>query len=87
MVDPAPAPTPGPISRKVRFVTFATYLGFAALLAVIQGVTNNTDVIVSFLPPWASVFITPLVPALIALVTGWATKHAPQDLNLAVKRR
>lgn len=83
MVDPAP----NPIARKVKFATLMTYILFAAILAGIQVVTNNTDVIVSFLPPWAAVFITPLVPALIALVTGWATKHAPQDLNLAVKGR
>lgn len=89
MVDPAPNPAPvtTQVSRKVKFTTFITYLGFAAILAVVQAVTNNTDAILSFLPPWAGVFVTPLVPAIIAFVTGYVTKHAPQDLNLAVKGR
>lgn len=85
MVDPAPNPTP--VARKVRFITLVTYIGFAAVLAVTQAITNNTDAILSFLPPWAAVFVAPLVPAIIAFITGWETKHAPQDLNLAVVKK
>lgn len=85
MVDPAPDPKP--VARKVKFVTIVTYIGFAAVLAITQAVTNNTDALLSFLPPWAAVFVAPLVPAIIAFITGWETKHAPGDLNLAVKRR
>ena len=75
------------VARKVKFSSAAAYLGFAGLLAIVQVVTNNQDLIVSFLPPWATVFIAPLVPAVLAFITGWETKHAPQDLNLAVKKR
>lgn len=86
MVNPAPAPATG-MARKVKMAALMTYLLFAGLLAICKAAGMNVDVIISAFPDWANVFVTPLVPAIITAVTGWVTKHAPQDLNLAVKER
>lgn len=89
MVDPAPTPTPSPNApgRKVTIASFVTYVLFTGLLAIVQALGANVNVLISALPGWANVFITPLAPVVIMLITGWVTKHAPQDLSLPVKQR
>lgn len=90
MNAPLPVPTPVAVNpaqptRKVTWASIASYLGGVALLGAVQGISGHLDVLSAGLPPWANIIITPLIPAVIAFLTGYATQHAPNDVLLPTK--
>lgn len=85
-VVPPPAASvvsPGQPTRKVTFASLGAYLAGVAGLAVVNAVGGHIDVLSAALPSWANMVLTPVVPGLIAFVTGYITKHAPNDVLLA----
>lgn len=69
-----------PVETKVKVATIATYLGSLALLAILNGITSTN--LVAGLPDVIEVFVAPMLPAAITLVTGYLAKHTPRpDLS------
>lgn len=54
----------------------ATYVGLTVLLAVLNALTDPD--LRTGLPGWAEVFVVPLVPALVTLVSGYLSKDPRQ---------
>lgn len=67
----------GPVERKVTVATVASYLGFVALLAVLNAVADAN--LISELPDVAEIFLAPVLPTLITFVSGYAAKHTPRN--------
>jgi hypothetical protein len=70
------APPKRPIEIKVKVATVATYLGSLAALAVLNGITSTN--LVAGLPDVIEVFVAPLIPAAITLVSGYVARHTPR---------
>lgn len=70
---------------KVKAGTAGAYLGLLALLAPLQAIQANLDLI-AFLPDWLETLAIPLVPGLIVYVAGYVTKHEPRP-DLPVGQR
>lgn len=70
-----PTATPT-IEGKVKAAAVASYLGLVALLAILNGVADTN--LVSALPDVVEVLVAPILPAAIALVAGYVTKHTPR---------
>lgn len=54
----------------------ATYVGLTVLLAVLNGLADPD--LRTGLPGWVEVFVAPLVPALVTLVSGYLAKDPPK---------
>lgn len=81
MTNATPAPAPA-VETKVKAASVATYLGLAALLAVLNGIADTN--LVSGLPDVIEVLVAPVIPAAIALVAGYVTRHTPRpDLPMS----
>jgi hypothetical protein len=65
------------VEAKVKASTAAAYLGLLAVLAPLQAVQANLDLI-EFLPDWLETLAVPLLPGLITYVAGYATRHEPR---------
>lgn len=65
------------VEAKVKAGTAGAYLGLLALLAPLQAIQANLDLI-AFLPDWLETLAIPLVPGLIVYVSGYVTKHEPR---------
>jgi hypothetical protein len=65
------------VEPKVKAATVGGYLGLLALLAPLQAVQADLDLI-SVLPDWLETFLVPLVPGLVTYVSGYVAKHAPR---------
>ncbi|MCZ7376557.1 hypothetical protein [Micromonospora sp. WMMC250] len=71
------SPTPAaPVETKVKVATIFTYLGSLALLAILNGITSTN--LIAGLPDVIEVFVAPMVPAAITLVSGYLAKHTPR---------
>ncbi|MER7363264.1 hypothetical protein [Nonomuraea wenchangensis] len=71
-----------PIERKVTAATVGSYLGLVAVLAVLQTLNADLDLIRA-LPDWLESLTIPLLPGLITWVSGFKAKHtARPDLPL-----
>ncbi|GAB2918799.1 hypothetical protein GCM10027203_18150 [Nonomuraea fastidiosa] len=71
-----------PVEAKVKAATAGSYLGLVAVLAVLQAVNADLDLI-SFLPDWLESLAVPLLPGLITWVSGYKAKHtARPDLPM-----
>ena len=78
-------PTSAPVEKKVTAATIGSYLGFAALLAVLNGVADAN--LVTALPDVVEVLVAPMIPAAITLVAGYVARHTPRpDLGLRARR-
>jgi hypothetical protein len=78
---PATPVVPGQPTRKVTAASVGTWLGGVALLAILQAVGAH-PLVLPGLPDWVDVLVAPLVPAAVAFVSGYVTKHAPNDVQL-----
>lgn len=68
------------VETKVKVGTVASYLGSAAVLAVI-GASQNSEVL-SGLPDWLTAILIPLLPALATGAAAYKAKHTPRpDLD------
>lgn len=65
----------GSAGRKVTWSSAGSYLGGVALLAVLQAVQQDAD-LVAALPDPIEVFTVPLLPSLIAFVAGYLARHS-----------
>ncbi|MCF2130101.1 holin [Strepomyces sp. STD 3.1] len=66
-----------PVEKKVSAATAGTYVGSTALLAGLEAVEDQAE-LVSWLPPGLAPFVLALVPAAITFVSGWVAKHSPR---------
>lgn len=74
-INPAPA-TGAPLEPKVQVMTIVTYLVSLVLLGLGELIQNGT--LLQLVPPgyaWVTVLLTPLIPALLTLIAGYATRH------------
>jgi hypothetical protein len=65
-----------PVETKVKAAGVATYLGLAALLGLLNGVTDIN--LVQALPDALEVFLAPMIPTAITTVTSYMAKHTPR---------
>jgi hypothetical protein len=63
-----------PVERKVTASAAGSYLGLVAILAVLQAVNADLDLI-AWLPDWLESLAVPLLPGLITWVSGYRTAH------------
>ncbi|MFI6886742.1 hypothetical protein [Streptosporangium canum] len=71
-----------PVERKVTAAAAGSYLGLLAGLTVLQTVQADLDLL-SFLPDVVETLLIPLLPGLVAYVSGFVAKHtARPDLPL-----
>lgn len=63
-----------PVERKVSAATMASYFGGVGLLAILQAVSADANLI-GGLPDAVEVFALPLVTSGITFVAGWLAKH------------
>lgn len=63
-----------PVERKVTVATAGSYLGLVAVLAVLQTINADLDLI-AILPDWLESLTIPLLPGLITWVSGYKAKH------------
>lgn len=66
-----------PIEKKVTWGSVGAYLGGIAIMAVLNAVSSDGG-LVSALPDWLEVFVIPVVPAMVAFISGWIAKHTPR---------
>lgn len=74
MTAPRPAP---PVETKVKVTSTMTYLCTVALLAVLQAVSDDPNML-SPLPDWAEVPLVAILPTVIVLLAGIGAKHTPR---------
>lgn len=75
---PITTPTNRP-TRKVTVASIAAYLGFVGIDGILEAVHAH-PMLIAGAPSWVTILITPLIPAALAFVGGWLTRHAPRDL-------
>lgn len=66
-----------PVEKKVTVATVASYLGFVALLAVLNAIADAN--LIENLPDVAEVFLAPVLPTLITFVASYAARHTPRN--------
>lgn len=72
-----------PVERKVTAASAGSYLSLLAGLTVLQAINTDLDLI-AFLPDPVETFVIPLLPGLIAYVSGFWAKHtARPDLPMS----
>ena len=71
----------GPVEKKVTASTAAAYVGSTGLLAGLEAVQDNAE-LVGWMPPALAPFVLALVPAAITFVSGWVAKHTPRHRGL-----
>lgn len=76
------APKPHQPTRKVTLATIGAWVGGVALLAIAQAAGAHPDVLGAALPGWLDTLVAPLIPAAVTFLSGWVTKHAPNDVQL-----
>ncbi|WP_101788634.1 holin [Nonomuraea indica] len=65
------------VESKVKASTAGAYLGLLAILAPLQAVQSDLDLI-AFLPDWLETLAIPLLPGLVTYVSGYVAKHEPR---------
>lgn len=63
-----------PVETKVKVATAASYFGGVGLLAILQAVSQDADLI-SGLPDAIEVFLVPLVTSAITFIGGYVANH------------
>jgi hypothetical protein len=69
-----------PVEKKVTAATAGTYVGSIGLLASLQAVQDNAE-LVGWMPSGLTPFVLALVPAAITFVSGWAARHSPRGVG------
>jgi hypothetical protein len=62
------------VEAKVKAATVASYFGGVALLALLQALSADANLI-SGLPDAVEVFVVPLLTSAVTFVGGWLAKH------------
>lgn len=84
MVDPIPAhakPSTGSskVEAKVWWATAGAYVAGVAALAVVNAFTGDDNaLLLASLPDAIEPFVLPVVPTVVAFVTGWLARHTPR---------
>jgi hypothetical protein len=63
------------VEPKVAWATLGSYLAGVVLLALVNALDESTTLLSDAIPDMFEPFLMPLVPALIALVSGYMAKH------------
>lgn len=75
VINPQPANTRKP-EAKVTAATVGSYLaGFLGLFITNVVTGNENELISATIPDWAEAILYPLIPALVAFLTAYNTKH------------
>ena len=69
-----------PVEKKVTAATAVTYLGSTGLLAALEALQGNSE-LVGWMPSALSPFVLALVPAAITFISGWATRSSPRGMG------
>jgi hypothetical protein len=69
-----------PVEKKVKFASFAAYVGSTGLLAGLTAVQDNAG-LVGWMPDPLEPFVLALVPAGITFAAGWKAKHTPRPYS------
>ena len=73
---PVAPPSSAAPTKKVTAATVGGYVAGVLLLGILQAVGAHPDVL-SGLPSWVDVFVAPVIPALIAGVSGYVKRETP----------
>ena len=68
-----PANTARP-ETKVTAASVATYLGSVAILAIVNA-AGQVDYATALPSGWAQVLLLPVIPGVLAAISGWAAPH------------
>lgn len=71
------SPRPAKVERKVKASTVGAYLGFSALLYVLQLVVDQPALLTP-LPDVVEPLVLGFIPALVTFVAGYAAQHTPR---------
>jgi hypothetical protein len=63
-----------PVEAKTKWAGLGGFLGSVGLLAVLQAVDADHNLI-AFWPDWAEAITVPLLPTAIATVAGWKARY------------
>lgn len=74
IVNPEPANT-GRVAPKVTWATVGAYLAGVIALALVNAFDADSTLLTDAIPDMYEPFVMPLVPALIAFVSGYVAKH------------
>lgn len=77
MIAPKPTAGKAPVEKKVTWATVGAYLGGLALMAIVNAVSSDPG-LVGALPDALEMFVVPLVPTVVAFVSGWVARHTPR---------
>jgi len=66
----------GVVEAKVKVAGIATYLGLAAILGVLNAVSDAQ--LLTALPDLVEIFVAPMLPTAITVVAGWFAEHTPR---------
>jgi len=69
-----------PVEKKVTAATAGTYVASTALLAGLEAVQDQAE-LVSWVPSAVAPFVLALVPTAIAFVSGWRARHTPRGVG------
>ena len=64
------------IETKVTNASVMTYFGVVALLTILESI-SSLDLIPD-MPGWLTVIITPVIPAAMTFLAGYASRHTPR---------
>lgn len=67
-------PRKAPVEAKVKVATAASYFGGVGLLAILQAVSADANLI-GGLPDAVEVFVVPLITSAVTFVGGWLANH------------
>lgn len=70
-------PAKSPVERKVTFATIGAYLGGLALMAMVNAVSSDPG-LVGALPDTLEMFVVPVIPTVVAFLSGWVARHTPR---------
>lgn len=73
------------VETKVKVATVASYFGGVGLLAILQAVSADANLIAS-MPDAAEVFVVPLLTSAVTFIGGWLAKHTYRPAEPAYRR-
>lgn len=66
----------GPVEKKVKYATVASYVGGLALMAILNGIGDAN--LIAGLPDVIEAFVAPMLPTALTFVAGWVARHTPR---------
>lgn len=67
--------TSNTVQPKVKWASVGAFIGAAALLAILEAARDTN--LIGALPPYLSIPIGALLPAIIAFGSGWLKRNRP----------